>query len=100
MFSEEEKAFIKEKGSVTAALQRSVHPLTCKGTEDTHMPNMNRLEAARAIRGLNRQDAVSIPIIAMTANTFKEDVDAAMDAGMDQFADKPLDVEVLYQTII
>ena len=50
---------------------------------DIQMPVMNGLEAARAIRKLGREDAVSIPIIAMTANSFKEDVDAAAAAGMD-----------------
>ncbi|WP_104804212.1 response regulator [Blautia marasmi] len=63
---------------------------------DIQMPRMNGLETARAIRALNRQDAVTIPIVAMTANTFKEDVDAAMNAGMDYFVSKPLNIESLY----
>ena len=49
---------------------------------DIQMPEMNGLEAAAAIRALGRSDAKTIPIIAMTANTFKEDVEAAMAAGM------------------
>ena len=66
---------------------------------DIQMPVMNGLEAARAIRKLGREDAVSIPIIAMTANSFKEDVDAAAAAGMDGFVTKPVDAEDLYQVL-
>lgn len=66
---------------------------------DIQMPRMNGLETARAIRALNRQDAVTIPIVAMTANTFKEDVDAAMNAGMDYFVSKPLNIESLYRIL-
>lgn len=66
---------------------------------DIQMPVMNGLEAARAIRKLGREDAVSIPIIAMTANSFKEDVDAAAAAGMDGFVTKPVDAEYLYQVL-
>ena len=63
------------------------------------MPEMNGLEATRAIRAMDRPDAAAIPIIAMTANVFKEDVDAAMEAGMSGFEGKPLDVEHLYLQI-
>ena len=66
---------------------------------DIQMPGMNGLEAARAIRALDRPDAAAIPIVAMTANTFKEDVDAAMDAGMNGFIPKPLDVSYLYRLL-
>ena len=63
------------------------------------MPEMNGLEAARAIRSLDRPDAAGIPIVAMTANTFTEDVDEAMAAGMDEFIPKPLDVNYLYRLL-
>ena len=66
---------------------------------DIQMPEMNGLEATRAIRAMDRPDAAAIPIIAMTANVFKEDVDAAMEAGMSGFEGKPLDVEHLYLQI-
>ena len=66
---------------------------------DLQMPEMNGLEACRAIRRIPRQDAVSIPIIAMTANSFKEDADAAAEAGMDGFVTKPVDVEYLFQVL-
>ena len=63
------------------------------------MPEMNGLEATRAIRALARPDAATVPIVAMTANVFKEDVDAAMAAGMNGFAGKPLDVAYLYRLL-
>ena len=66
---------------------------------DIQMPEMNGLEAAAAIRALGRSDAKTIPIIAMTANTFKEDVEAAMAAGMTSFISKPVDVEALYHEL-
>ena len=66
---------------------------------DIQMPLMNGLEATRAIRGLERADAKTIPIVAMTANAFQEDVDEAMDAGMNGFVSKPMDVERLYRLL-
>ncbi|WP_295579397.1 ATP-binding protein [uncultured Oscillibacter sp.] len=66
---------------------------------DIQMPEMNGLEAARAIRALDRPDAAAVPIVAMTANTFQEDVDAAMAAGMNGFLPKPLDVSRLYRML-
>ena len=56
-------------------------------------------EACRAIRGMQRQDASSIPVIAMTANSFQEDADAAAEAGMDGFVTKPVDAEYLCQVL-
>lgn len=58
---------------------------------DIQMPAMNGLEATRTIRGLNRVDAGSIPIIAMTANAFAEDVQNSLDAGMNAHISKPMD---------
>ena len=66
---------------------------------DVQMPVMNGHDAARAIRALDREDAGSIPIIAMTANAFAEDEKAALDAGMDAHVPKPLDIEVLKNVI-
>lgn len=66
---------------------------------DIQMPVMDGLESCRAIRSLNRPDAAEIPIIAMTANTFKEDADAAGEAGMNGFVTKPVDVDYLYQVL-
>ena len=66
---------------------------------DLQMPVMDGLEACRAIRKLERADAAVIPIIAMTANSFKEDADAAAAAGMNGFVTKPVDVDYLYHVL-
>ncbi len=66
---------------------------------DVQMPVMNGYDATRAIRGLQRSDARTIPIIAMTANAFAEDEKEALDAGMDVHLSKPIDVELLKKVI-
>ena len=66
---------------------------------DIRMPEMNGLEAARAIRGLNRQDALQIPIIAMTANAFEDDRRKSLEAGMNGHLAKPIDAVELYQML-
>ena len=66
---------------------------------DIQMPEMDGLEAARAVRSIQRPDAAAIPIIAMTANSFKEDIDAAAEAGMNGFIPKPLDTNYLYDEL-
>lgn len=66
---------------------------------DVQMPVMNGYEATRKIRLLDRSDAKSIPIIAMTANAFTEDVKDALDAGMDAHIAKPIDMDLLKKTI-
>ena len=66
---------------------------------DVLMPEMNGLEATKAIRALSRPDAKTVPILAMTANAFKEDEKAALDAGMNDFIPKPIDVKTLYQKL-
>jgi CheY-like chemotaxis protein/anti-sigma regulatory factor (Ser/Thr protein kinase) len=62
---------------------------------DIQMPVMNGYEATRAIRALDRAYAKAVPIIAMTANAFAEDVHAAKSAGMNAHISKPLDLDVL-----
>ena len=66
---------------------------------DIMMPEMNGYEATKAIRALNRPDAGIIPIIAMTANAFAEDVQRCLDAGMNAHLAKPLDIEKVKKTI-
>ena len=66
---------------------------------DVRMPVMNGLEATRTIRALERADAKEIPIIAMTANAFDEDVQTSLQAGMDAHLSKPVEPEKLYQTL-
>ncbi|MBS6955924.1 MAG: response regulator [Enterocloster asparagiformis] len=62
---------------------------------DIQMPRMNGYEAARAIRALQREDVEKLPIIAMTANAFEEDVRAALRDGMDAHFAKPIDIKEL-----
>ena len=62
---------------------------------DIQMPRMNGYDAARAIRALNRNYCRRVPIIAMTANAFAEDVHAAKTAGMNEHIAKPLDLNTL-----
>lgn len=66
---------------------------------DVQMPIMNGYEATKTIRRLNHKDAASIPIIAMTANAFAEDVQNAIDAGMTAHIAKPVDMSVLKSTL-
>ena len=66
---------------------------------DVQMPVMNGYEATRAIRELSHPTALSIPIIAMTANAFAEDIRDALEAGMNAHVAKPVDMGVLEQTV-
>ena len=66
---------------------------------DIMMPVKNGYEAARLIRSLDREDAKTIPIIAMTANAFTEDRIRAKEAGMDEHIAKPVDAELLVKVI-
>jgi CheY-like chemotaxis protein len=59
---------------------------------DVQMPNMNGYESARAIRAMNRPDAKSVPIIAMTANVYREDVERVREAGMNAHLAKPVNI--------
>jgi CheY-like chemotaxis protein len=60
---------------------------------DLQMPEVDGLEATRRIRALDIPRAKEIPIIAMTANVFKEDIENCLEAGMDDHLGKPLDME-------
>ena len=66
---------------------------------DVRMPEMDGLEAAAAIRALNRSDARRIPIIALTANAFDEDVQRSLQAGMNAHLSKPVDSEQLVRVL-
>ncbi|MBE6030479.1 MAG: response regulator [Clostridiales bacterium] len=66
---------------------------------DIQMPVMNGYNATMAIRSLDRPDTKSLPIFAMTANAFVEDVDMARNAGMQEHIAKPLNIETLYSAI-
>ncbi len=66
---------------------------------DMRMPVMDGLEATRTIRGMDREDAVRIPIIALTANAFDEDVQHSMQAGLNAHLSKPVEAEELFEVL-
>ena len=66
---------------------------------DVMMPVMDGYEACRAIRAMERADAAAIPIVAMTANAFSEDIRRSLDAGMNAHISKPFDVNKLKQSL-
>jgi CheY-like chemotaxis protein len=66
---------------------------------DMRMPVMDGLEATRCIRASDRKDAKKIPIIALTANAFDEDVQRSLQAGMDAHLSKPVEPEALFETL-
>ena len=67
---------------------------------DVQMPHMDGYEATRLIRGMKREDAKKVAIIAMTANAFKEDVAAALACGMNAHLAKPLEHDKLISTLV
>ena len=66
---------------------------------DIRMPVMNGLDATRAIRALDHPDAKTIPIIALTANAFDEDVQRSLQAGMNAHLSKSVESDHLYRTL-
>lgn len=66
---------------------------------DIQMPVMNGLEAAKAIRALPVKDAQTVPIVAMTANAFPEDIAATLQAGMNEHLSKPIDLEQFHSIL-
>ena len=91
---------VKEDGRQVVRAFRDAGPDTYDAIlMDIQMPEMNGYEATRAIRRMEREDAAGIPIIAMTANAFAEDVKAAADAGMNAHVAKPVDVDVVRRTL-
>lgn len=100
---------LKEQGTVVTAVTNGEEAVQMfeenpEGTFDVilmdmMMPVKGGLEATREIRALNREDAGKIPIIALTANAFTEDVEKCMAAGMNAHLSKPIDLEVMVRTI-
>ena len=66
---------------------------------DVRMPEMDGLEATRTIRACDREDAKTIPIIALTANAFDEDVQRSLQAGLNAHLTKPVEPEALFETL-
>ena len=63
------------------------------------MPEMDGLQATEAIRALDREDAARVPIIALSANAFEDDVRQSREAGMDAHLAKPVELDKLRQTL-
>ena len=66
---------------------------------DMRMPEMDGLEATAVIRGMNREDSKTIPIIALTANAFDEDVQRSLQAGLNAHLSKPVEPDALFATL-
>ena len=66
---------------------------------DVQMPGMDGYETTRAIRSLPRADAAAVPIIAMTANAYREDIDRALESGMNGHIAKPVDIGIVKKTL-
>jgi len=103
------KALLNENGIVTSiaddgqqgvkAFAESTPDFYAAILMDIHMPIMDGFEAAGAIRALKRQDAKTIPIIAMTADAFSDDVQKCLNAGMNDHIAKPIDPAKLMQVL-
>ena len=66
---------------------------------DIQLPGMDGYSATRSIRCMAREEAMSVPILAMTANAFAQDVEKALDSGMNAHIAKPIDVDELFQKL-
>ena len=66
---------------------------------DVQMPVMNGLEATRIIRHSPRADAKTVPVIGLSANAFEEDIEKSLEAGMNAYLAKPIDVPHLFQVL-
>ena len=90
---------------VTDGLQAVEEMKTCRDNAydlvfmDIQMPKMNGYEATKAIRALDRDYCRTVPIVAMTANAFAEDVQAARASGMNDHIAKPIDMKVLMSVL-
>lgn len=103
------KALLESSGimvDIASDGQKAVETFTASAVGEYHcilmdimMPNMNGYEATKAIRSMKRQDAGTVPIIAMTANAFAEDIQTALDNGMNAHIAKPINVRIVLETL-
>ena len=94
------EADVAENGRVcTELFARSAENYYDAILMDMRMPEMDGLEATRTIRAMNRADAKKIPIIALTANAFDEDVQRSMQAGLNAHLSKPVEPDALFETL-
>ena len=91
---------VAENGKVAVDMFAS-HEVNCYDAilMDMRMPEMDGLEATRIIRAMNRKDAKRIPIIALTANAFDEDVHRSLEAGLNAHLSKPVEPDALFATL-
>jgi signal transduction histidine kinase len=104
------KALLSEKGALVSvaedgrqgveAFAKSARGFYRAILMDVRMPVMDGLTAARQIRMLERPDAKTVPIIAMTADAFAEDIQKCLDAGMSGHISKPIDPQMLYGALL
>ncbi len=100
MLEKEAQLDVAENGRIAVEMFAASAPGTYDAIlMDIRMPEMDGLEATVAIRALDRPDARTIPIIAMTANAFDEDVQRSLQAGMNAHLSKPVEPEHLYSTL-
>jgi signal transduction histidine kinase/BarA-like signal transduction histidine kinase len=102
-------ALLKEKGILTTVAENGEEGLHIFADSPLHMydailmdvrmPVMDGLSAAKAIRALSREDALTIPIIAMSADAFRDDIQKCKEAGMNGHIAKPVDPDILYRTL-
>ncbi|MDE7479464.1 MAG: response regulator, partial [Lachnospiraceae bacterium] len=89
-----------ENGQIAVELFRSNPPGTFDAIlMDMHMPVLDGLSATKEIRAMNRSDAKTIPILALTANDFEEDIRMAREAGMNDHLTKPFDMEKILEVL-
>ena len=97
---QEMKVDLAENGRIAVDLFESHEPGYYDAIlMDMRMPEMDGLEATRVIRSLSRDDAKTIPIIALTANAFDEDVQRSMQAGLNAHLSKPVEPAVLFESL-
>ena len=99
ILAEEYETLEAENGEEALAILRERKDEIALVLLDVIMPVMDGYEAARTIRKSEREDAGTIAIYAMTANSFEEDVSAALNAGMNGHIAKPIDAQILYEVL-
>ena len=96
----EMKAERAENGRIAVEMFKSHEPGYYSAIlMDVRMPEMDGLEATRVIRSMDREDAKNIPIIALTANAFDEDVQNSLQAGLNAHLSKPVEPETVFRTL-
>ena len=98
--SKEIKADLAENGKIAVEMFENHEAGTYDAIlMDMRMPEMDGLEATKTIRAMDRKDAKAIPIIALTANAFDEDVQRSMQAGLNAHLSKPVQPDLLFKTL-